>query len=710
MSARNDKHQRGAVDIIVLIGLAILTVALPAAKSLVSQKQETRSRAAEACSLSQANTWRCNGSNREQCQCWSGACGWGNSQPCPHGCTNGSCNSPPAPPPTPTPACTLGEKICVGQIAKECKWYGGYGGGYYWDEKTCQYGCKDGICNPVPASPTPMPTATVTPRPLPTSTPTPIPTTPPPGCVNPTGSLGDKWCMGNVTKECKWESRYGVGYYWYEATCQYGCAGGSCNSPPATPTPTVPAAIATATPSPTPTLTCTSAGQYQEDRVCYICYYSGANPQQIPCAPTATPTPTSSFILTPTPTTPFSIQANLETTQSIIQTTTSTSDASTLIYDIDKANMPIGTQADEENFYKLTGGALIGSLVAPAALAGAGGSALAVGVRGASYLLATGLAGQVGTGLYKNLTGDESTIINAVDDLSRSTGNIGAAAGSVVSGLYYGSQIADAVLQNQAVQDAADRLIGSTQYTGMYNPEDAIEANQLLAKDGFNNQVVKAIASYEQLDRKAMSSVENFDKYYDESKEAGNIALNLILEKFPDEKASYNSLKTALESASVEDLVQTQAILRNKYDLPIKPLVVPDYTQSDYSPLEYSRELGDLANQYGVPIRPVSEYERFFKANPGARALSSGGAVYIRSDPETPFYAARDLEHELTHAIQAIRFPRIPIAQQEFEAYLVGTRRTEYGFNIEGTMLNLSTSVLIDLKLKLGEIPLMIGE
>ncbi len=169
MVLRKKGSQKGAIDLLLILGIAVLVGILPLAKKVTEQRQTTGGRAAaDPCSSDQKDTWRCNGSNREQCQCWGGSCGWGNSQSCSFGCENGSCKSQPC-----DGMCFYGNSSCelVGRFNGQGTCSGGIccgdpkkyscnnstgacsedRNGFYTDLNNCQSVCSL-IINPTPTT------------------------------------------------------------------------------------------------------------------------------------------------------------------------------------------------------------------------------------------------------------------------------------------------------------------------------------------------------------------------------------------------------------------------------------------------------------------------------------------------------------------------------------------------------------------------------
>jgi len=125
----------------------------------------------------------------------------------------------------------------------------------------------------------------------------------------------------------------------------------------------------------------------------------------------------------------------------------------------------------------------------------------------------------------------------------------------------------------------------------------------------------------------------------------------------------------------LERLKEDKEIVRAKYGLPPEEMLRSD-------PSEYERRLREIAKRLGVTILPKIGCGSFFEENPLAGAVylsgDSGGAakigVDIKRNEEMSDYigSLRALEHEIIHALQAKRYPRMPIELLEYEAYVVG--------------------------------------
>lgn len=257
MPAKKSFFQKGAVDVLTLIGVLIITASIPLVQKLVGEVQEVRKRASCQCSnpTGNVNDTRCNSSgNVSQCVVRYGACFWDQVRVCNYGCSNGQCNPAPQPTSTPVPpSCTVGS--CCGCNLK-------YGA-------DCECDIPSSTCSSLCPTNTPRPTS-----PPPTNTPTPMP------------DCGD-YCSSN--NQCA---------SWCGSSA-YVCRNHSCIIPP-TSTPT---SIPTATSVP-PTSTPTPVCDYYSANDCMVacgtssCTRSGScyscpppPPTQTPRPPTNTPVP-----------------------------------------------------------------------------------------------------------------------------------------------------------------------------------------------------------------------------------------------------------------------------------------------------------------------------------------------------------------------------------------------------------------------------------
>lgn len=123
-------------------------------------------------------------------------------------------------------------------------------------------------------------------------------------------------------------------------------------------------------------------------------------------------------------------------------------------------------------------------------------------------------------------------------------------------------------------------------------------------------------------------------------------------------------------------LKKDQQIIRTKYGLPDKEMLLND-------PGEYERFLKEIAEKLGVTILPKIECGNFFENNLIAGAaffeaeetgsLNDKIGVDIKNyNLEEYIKSLKKLEHEMIHAFQSERYPRMPIELKEYEAYVAG--------------------------------------
>jgi len=121
-------------------------------------------------------------------------------------------------------------------------------------------------------------------------------------------------------------------------------------------------------------------------------------------------------------------------------------------------------------------------------------------------------------------------------------------------------------------------------------------------------------------------------------------------------------------------LEEDQQIIRKKYNLPPIEMLKED-------PREYQRRLEAIAKAIGVTILPTIMCGSFFEE------ITIAGAVFISHSEsgsledkigvnieektrDDLIRSIKTLEHELIHALQAKRYPSMPIEIQEYEAYV----------------------------------------
>lgn len=147
-----------------------------------------------------------------------------------------------------------------------------------------------------------------------------------------------------------------------------------------------------------------------------------------------------------------------------------------------------------------------------------------------------------------------------------------------------------------------------------------------------------------------------------------------------------------------ELLLTDQRIIRQKYGLPSRDAKFID-------PVWVECVLKSIIKREGVDLKSKLEYNGFFEEH-SANALQDiiGGRNTIVADINRNeglskyFGSLTELEHELIHALQDKYYPRMPIEQKEYEAY-VGTmnmeRMVESPDNVENDLFGffIATSV-----------------
>lgn len=247
MTAQGQKRllQKGAIDLLILAVVVIISLAIPFTAKLVQQNQEVRKQAAEEagggdrCATCEVYVSRTCFNSNEVCDTCYRTCydtcyetcnecvyyddlanctDWKEVQcnpfDCnPHNCDSYQCNCRTEETPyecgscehdSVTPECNpCGSGDC-NTAGLNCEQDGG----------KCEGTKPNCSCNYPPE-----PTATE----IPTQTPTEIPIQ---GCTNPSGSISQKRCEGRDLYEC---SQAGSSYVWeYSTNCPFGCFNGSC--------------------------------------------------------------------------------------------------------------------------------------------------------------------------------------------------------------------------------------------------------------------------------------------------------------------------------------------------------------------------------------------------------------------------------------------------------------------------------------------------
>lgn len=125
----------------------------------------------------------------------------------------------------------------------------------------------------------------------------------------------------------------------------------------------------------------------------------------------------------------------------------------------------------------------------------------------------------------------------------------------------------------------------------------------------------------------------------------------------------------------MDRLRKDQPIVVKKYNLPDRSLLTTSLTQ-------FETKLRDLAKKLNIIIKQRVEAGSFFIEYPhaGGVYLSPSHALavdVVRDTPTSYEKSLEGLEHELIHAFQHQKYPRMPIELMEYEAYVATTKLEE---------------------------------
>ncbi|MBD3363331.1 hypothetical protein GF362_06465 [Candidatus Dojkabacteria bacterium] len=115
-------------------------------------------------------------------------------------------------------------------------------------------------------------------------------------------------------------------------------------------------------------------------------------------------------------------------------------------------------------------------------------------------------------------------------------------------------------------------------------------------------------------------------------------------------------------------MVEDHQIIKAKYGLPPRDLLYSD-------PAEYRRRLMKVAKNNSISVRAEYELEEWFEES-GAEGTYSTDSRDVFIDLKRPeseyevYKQINNLEHEIIHALQFMRYPRMPIEKKEYEAFL----------------------------------------
>lgn len=145
-----------------------------------------------------------------------------------------------------------------------------------------------------------------------------------------------------------------------------------------------------------------------------------------------------------------------------------------------------------------------------------------------------------------------------------------------------------------------------------------------------------------------------------------------------EEKRTFGEILKDLDSKVSKDGVKPSEalefskVVRAKYGL-------PDPVLCHLDPKRYIEQLEAVAKQNNIEIRPIHEFQPFFDELPEASAVAFGESVFRKptvvvgqareGDIQAQFRRGKSLAHELVHVLQELRYPRMPFAEQEKEAY-----------------------------------------
>ena len=127
----------------------------------------------------------------------------------------------------------------------------------------------------------------------------------------------------------------------------------------------------------------------------------------------------------------------------------------------------------------------------------------------------------------------------------------------------------------------------------------------------------------------------------------------------------------------------------------------------EYDPVQYWNALIKIAQENNIPIKEFDQKKSDVAFGLGLYSLEDK-SVYTLFDSERPYQSTYALEHELTHALQDKMYPKMPLAEQEFEAILVGQKFSsdlegKPYFNTEHIISTLTTCLCNDLILDFEE-------
>ena len=97
------------------------------------------------------------------------------------------------------------------------------------------------------------------------------------------------------------------------------------------------------------------------------------------------------------------------------------------------------------------------------------------------------------------------------------------------------------------------------------------------------------------------------------------------------------------------------------------PIIPQKNLDPEYDPILYRKKLLEIAHENGIRVieEPPKGYVSF-------QYSTDDDTIRTAFAPDQPFRSAHGLEHELVHALQYRKYPRMTISEQEFEALIIG--------------------------------------
>lgn len=196
----------------------------------------------------------------------------------------------------------------------------------------------------------------------------------------------------------------------------------------------------------------------------------------------------------------------------------------------------------------------------------------------------------------------------------------------------------------------------------------------------------------------------NPEGWYEKYEQAREEIFRVLLDIYPEEKRKFEELVEGLENATYDEILETVLRIRKKYDFPTREIHAHS---KEYDPTQYWGALIKIAEENNIPVKEFDRKKSGIAFGLGFYSPEHK-TVYTMFDPESPYQSAYALEHELTHAFQGKRYPRMSLAEQEFEALIVGEKyfldlKGKPYFNVEGFTSRLTNCLCNDLILDFEE-------